>query len=146
MELFHCKAGCRSRPMEESSALSGSAGSLQLRMSRLPWRRLPAFGASKNYPQKGKKSQKKSFPFFCVFWWLIFLSVFREPLIDQRDDLIQRIQLQSLLFGDPPDEAIHTFDVLSAAKESTCCGRRFSETLSSLGIFFERNHVRVIGA
>ena len=77
---------------------------------------------------------------------LIFSSILLEPLIDERHNLIQRLQLKSLLAGDAPDEAVYTLNVFRAAKQSARGRRRFTEAFGGLGVFLERNHIAIIGA
>src|SRR5262249_6093146 len=61
-------------------------------------------------------------------------------------DLVERLQLKSLLARDPPHQAIDTFDVIGAAKKRTGGGRRLAETFSCFSVLVERHHVRVVGA
>src|SRR5262249_17133348 len=73
-------------------------------------------------------------------------AVLCQPLVHPGDALVQRVALQSLLAGDPTDEAIGPLDMLGAAKQRPRRGGGFGKAFGRLGVLLERNQVGVLGA
>src|SRR5262249_49237182 len=73
-------------------------------------------------------------------------AVLFQALVHQGDDLVQCVRLESLLAGDPADQAIDSLDVLVPTKESARRGGRFGQALGGLRVLLERNQVRILGA
>ena len=73
-------------------------------------------------------------------------AVASQPIVDERDDLVERLGLQPLLLRDPPHQAVDALDVLGAAEERARGGRRLAEPLGGLRVLLERHQVLVVGA
>ena len=54
-------------------------------------------------------------------------AVLSQALVHQGDDLVQRVGLQSLLTGDPTDQAINPHHVLDAPEKRPRRGRGFGQ-------------------
>src|SRR5438094_9202517 len=66
-------------------------------------------------------------------------AVLCQAVIHKCDDLVQRVGLQTLLAGDPMDQAIDPLDMLGAAKKRPRRGRGLGKTFGRFGVLLERN-------
>src|SRR5678815_2404958 len=60
-----------------------------------------------------------------------------EALVDERDDLVERIEGLALLRGDAADERVDALDVCGSAEQRARGGRWLAEALGRLGVLLE---------
>jgi hypothetical protein len=61
-----------------------------------------------------------------------------QALVHPCDDLVERVGLDSLLAGDPRDEAVNPLDVLGAAKKCPRRARGLGKAFGRLDVLLER--------